>query len=70
LAQETRSELIEKYEWLIEKADMGEFELNDWELQFLDDQGDFATNLYAEDGFLTDRQIEKLEEIYEKYNDR
>ena len=65
---ETRKELIEKYDWLVTSYNIGEIEFNTWEENFLDTQGDVATNLYAEDGFLTDLQITKLEEIYDKYN--
>lgn len=39
--------------------------LNSWEQTFLDD---IDSILYDENGFLTELQIEKLEEIYEKYN--
>ena len=59
---ELKKELIDKYEWLIYNQDI---DLNTWEMDFLDTIGD---QLDAEDGFLTDKQIEKLEEVYEKYN--
>lgn len=61
---ETKKELIDKYEWLIYNQ---EIDLNTWESEFLDNVGD---ELDSEDGFLTDLQIKKLEEIYSKYNDR
>ena len=59
---ETRKELLEKYEWLIYNQ---EIDLSTCEENFLDDVGD---DLDAEDGFLTDAQIERLIQIYEKYN--
>lgn len=62
---ETKKELIDKYDHLIMLNDTAQIELNDWEIDFLDNIGDA---LGASDGFLTDRQIEKLEEVYNKYN--
>lgn len=60
---ETRKELIDKYEWIIYNQ---QIDLNTWECGFLDNIED---QLYDEkDGFLTDLQIEKLEQIYSKYN--
>lgn len=68
MATETRKELIDKYETLVTGYNIGEYDFSNWEEEFLDTQGNMATNLYAEDGFLTDLQIEKLEQIYSKYN--
>ena len=68
MATETRKELIDKYDWLVNAYNVGEIDFNTWEEEFLDTQGDVATNLYASDGYLTDLQIEKLEQIYNKYN--
>ena len=59
---ETKKELIDKYEWLIYNQ---EIDLNTWECDFLDTIGN---ELDSENGFLTDKQIEKLEEVYNKYN--
>lgn len=59
---ETKKELIDKYEWLIYNQ---EIDLTNWECDFLDNVGN---ELDAEDGFLTDLQIEHLERVYEKYN--
>lgn len=63
MATETQKELIQKFDDL-NNADV-ELRLNTWESEFLDS---IESNLKAEDGYLTDLQIEKLEEIYEKYN--
>ncbi len=64
MATEIRKELIDKYEFIL--TDDGTLEkLNVWECSFLED---INSNLYAEDGFLTELQIEKLEQIYEKYS--
>jgi len=68
MATETRKELIDKYDWLVNAYNVGEIDFNTFEEEFLDTQGDVATNLYADDGYLTDLQIEKLEQIYDKYN--
>jgi len=62
VATELRKELIDKYEWLIYNQ---EIDLNTWECSFLDTVGD---ELDTENGFLTDLQIIKLNEIYDKYN--
>lgn len=59
---ETKKELNDKYQWLIYNQDI---DLNTWECDFLDS---IEEQLDSEDGFLTDKQIEKLEEVYEKYN--
>lgn len=68
MATETKKELIDKYEWLVHSYNMGDIDFNNWEEEFLDTQGNVATNLYAEDGFLTGLQVEKLRQIYNKYN--
>lgn len=60
---ETRKELIDKYEYLTNNF---RITLNDWEEEFLFSVSD---QLFADDGFLTDLQIEKLEQVYEKYSD-
>lgn len=64
---ETRRELISKYEFVFDGVSTGDIELNDWELNFINDN-DISTAIYAEDGFLTEKQIEKIEQIYEKYD--
>lgn len=61
---EIRKELIEKFDELIEYHNMGDITLNNWEEEFLSNIG---LQLEAEDGYLTDLQIEKFEEVYERY---
>lgn len=59
---ETKKELIDKYEWLIYNQ---EIDLNSWECAFLDN---IEEELYSDEGFLTDLQIESLEKMYDRYN--
>ncbi len=61
---EAKKELIDKHSTVVERFNMGLFELTNWEMEFLDS---IVTQLEAEDGFLTDPQIESLEKIYNKY---
>lgn len=62
---ETRKELIDKFSYLVDEEAIGNINFNDWEARFL---LSIESNLVADDGYLTDLQIEKLEQIYEKYN--
>jgi hypothetical protein len=62
---EIRKELIDKFNYISSEEAIGSISLKDWEARFL---LSISFQLENENGFLTELQIEKLEQIYEKYN--